>query len=77
MHLMVVYLDGQYLDDHGHKNVCHERLHTTRMGGNNECGKTHSKEMEHNWRDKLGYAIQFEDVTSANTIIEVVPLQHL
>ncbi len=33
--------------------------------------------MEHNWKDKLGYAIQFEDVTNPNTIIEVVPLHHL
>ncbi len=59
------------------QNVCHERLHTTRMGGNNECGRIHSEGMEHNRRDKLGYAIQFENVTSPNTIIEVVPLQHL
>jgi len=59
------------------QNVCHERLHTTRTGGNNERGKAQSEGMEHNQRDKLGYAIQFENVTSRNTIIEVVPLQHL
>jgi len=47
------------------------------MDGNNECGKAQSEGMEHNWKDKLGYAIQFEDVTSPNTIIKVVPLHHL
>jgi len=47
------------------------------MGGNNERGRAQSEGMEHNQKDKLGYAIQFEDVTNPNTIIEVVPLHHL
>ncbi len=46
-------------------------------GDKNEYGKAWSEAMEQDQGYKLGHAIQFEDVTSPNTIMKVVPLHHL